>query len=57
MSRRNALVGWTNARASEEEEDPHTMRYALSSKLADLVLLDPLLTAELVAELFIIHER
>eukprot|EP00980_Cylindrotheca_fusiformis_P020099 scaffold7169_cov107-Cylindrotheca_fusiformis.AAC.8 len=39
--------------ADDEDDMPGSMRDALASKLSDLVHLDPLLTAELVAELFV----
>jgi len=39
--------------ASDEEKEPNTLRDALITKLIDLVLLDPLLTAELTADLFV----
>jgi hypothetical protein len=36
-----------------DDEEPNALREALVSKLIDLVLLDPLLTAELTADLFV----
>jgi hypothetical protein len=38
---------------SSDEKEPNALREALISKLTDLVLLDPLLSAELAADLFV----
>ncbi|KAL3942098.1 MAG: hypothetical protein SGARI_000378, partial [Bacillariaceae sp.] len=52
---RKEVFGYVKKECSGASDDgePNALREALTSKLIDLVLLDPLLTAELAADLFV----